>query len=53
MTTAFLGGFNLPTDKPGRLIKPKQTPNAGISADCGRARLAPTQPNFAGKLYLK
>jgi hypothetical protein len=53
MTTAFLGDFNQPPDKPERLFEPKQTPNACISADCGPARLAPTQHNLAGKAYFQ
>ena len=49
VTIAFLGELRLPADKPDRFFKPKQTPNARISADCGPARQVTLYTNLAGK----
>ena len=53
MTTAFLGSFYHPTDKPHRFFKPKQTPNAPNQPIAGGQDHLQTETNFTGTTNLK
>jgi hypothetical protein len=44
----FSVNFNRSTDKPGRLIKPKQTPNAQNQAIAGQQGDLQAKTNFTG-----